>query len=164
MAELHPRARSGLATDEMIQAGLKATQSIALALSLDEMTLLLNEPAHVVFVREVLDALHPDYAVLKLPKPNGTDNEGDPLWRVGPFSEVVIAYCDTDGDPMLRLPNGEDEPARWVERYAAVLAAGVRASRQLAAAFAERVETAAAIDDLVDQGLVEIVEDGEARG
>lgn len=104
----------------------------------------------------------PGCAVVELPEPDDTDNEGDPLWDLG-GNQVVIAYCDADGHPMIRLPDGEDAAPEWVELYAAVLAAGVRTSRELADAFAERMAaTAAAVNELVDLGLVEIVEDGGA--
>lgn len=115
-------------------------------------------------VRAAITTFVADRAVIALPKPDDTDNEGDPLWDLG-SGQVVIAYCDTDGHPMIRLPDGEDVDPEWASLYATVLAAGVRASHVLAAAFAERMaETAAALEELVDQGLVVVVEGGGVDG
>ena len=85
------------------------------------------------------DAVLDGHAVVKLPRPDAVDTEGDPLWWVGDvkYGAAVIAYCDANGDPCLRVADGEDESADEVESYAAVLLSGVRESRRLAAEFAE---------------------------
>jgi hypothetical protein len=77
-----------------------------------------------------------DRAVTALPKATDTDNEGDPLWDLG-GNDVVIGYCDADGHPIIRLPDGDDAAPEWVELYAATLLAAARESRRLAAEFAE---------------------------
>lgn len=74
--------------------------------------------------------------VITPPEPDDTDNEGDPLWDLG-GNMAVIAYCDTDGHPMVRMPDGDDEDPEWVELYATVLLAAARESRRMAAEFAE---------------------------
>lgn len=78
------------------------------------------------------------FTVVRLPRPDGVDTVGDPLWWVGrDDGAAVIAYCDADGEAMLRLPDGDDAPADEAERYAAALLSGVRESRRLAREFAE---------------------------
>lgn len=73
--------------------------------------------------------------VVTLPESDGVDNIGDPLWVVD-RDEVVIGYCDADGSPFVRLPDGEDATPEWVELHAARLLAAARESRRLAAELA----------------------------
>lgn len=84
----------------------------------------------------VLSAALSGRQVVEPPAPDDTDNEGDPLWDLG-GNMAVIAYCDADGHPMVRMPDGEDEDPEWVELYATVLLAATRESRRLAAEFAD---------------------------
>lgn len=112
--------------------------------------------------------------VVELPSPDATDNEGDPLWDLG-GNEVVIAYVDTSGHPILRLPDGDDVAPEWAEMYAAVLLAAVRDSRQLAAEGTVRVcpkcgqnvealPRGRACDDCVASYTPPTTESGEAHG
>lgn len=89
-------------------------------------------------VRAAITTFIDGRAVVALPEPDGVDNIGDPLWTVD-RDEAVIGYCDADGSPFVRLPDGEDATPEWVELHAAQLLAAARESRRLADELANAV-------------------------
>jgi predicted Rossmann fold nucleotide-binding protein DprA/Smf involved in DNA uptake len=154
-------------TDEMVEAAAealwKAETSPHTSVRWDSPLLVAVRDRKRTFARAALSAALADRVVVAPPPPDDTDGDGDPVWLLGDDA-AVIAYCDVDGVPQVQQPI-DNMSADETERYAAVLLAGVRESRRLAAEYqAELQAVDEALGELETLGLVERVEGGEARG